>query len=135
MYYLDTGIWLDYFEDRNKPNLPKGEWAEKLVRKFTLEHSKIVYSDLIIQELKNVGYAKTEIDTLFRPLKHILIFVRATPRQWRKARDISAKRSIPKADAAHSIIARDSNATLVTLDRHFKDLDYVRVIHPNDLLP
>ena len=34
-YYLDTSIWLDLFEDRNEPNFPKSDWAEKLNQKIT----------------------------------------------------------------------------------------------------
>ena len=32
-FYFDTSIWLDFFEDRNEPNLPKSDWARKLVTK------------------------------------------------------------------------------------------------------
>jgi len=45
-YYLDTSIWLDLFENRNEPNLPKGELAHKLFNKITENNDKLFYSDL-----------------------------------------------------------------------------------------
>jgi len=33
-YYLDTSIWIDLFEKRDEPNLPKGTWAQNLFDKI-----------------------------------------------------------------------------------------------------
>lgn len=121
-YYLDTSIWLDFFEDRNEPNLPKGDWAHKLLNKITEDNNKVIYSDIVILELSLAGYMPHEIENLFEKIKPILIFVESTEKQARKAKDLSAKRNIPKGDALHALIARDNKATLVTLDKHFKKL-------------
>ena len=40
IYYLDTSIWLDFFEKRGK----NGEAAFKLIRKIIKEESKIACS-------------------------------------------------------------------------------------------
>jgi len=33
-FYLDTSIWLGFFEERDEPNFPKGTWAKKLIKKI-----------------------------------------------------------------------------------------------------
>ena len=43
-YYLDTSIWLDFLENRNGSNLPKGDWAHKLLDKITENNDKAIYS-------------------------------------------------------------------------------------------
>ena len=134
-YYLDTSIWLDFFENRNKPNLPKGDWAHKLLNKITNNNDKAVYSDIVILELGVVGYQPHEIQNLFQKIKPIIIFAESTEKQARKAKDLSSKRDIPKGDALHALIARDNKATLVTLDNHFKKLlDIIKTKRPQDLI-
>lgn len=134
-HYLDTSIWLDFFENRNEPNLPKGDWAQKLLNKITENNDKIIYSDIVVLELGVAGYQPHEIEKLFEKIKPILIFVESTEKQARKARDLSSKRDIPKGDALHALIARDNKATLVTLDNHFKKLlDIIKPKRPQDLI-
>lgn len=134
-YYLDTSIWLDFFENRNEPNLPKGDWAHKLLNKITENNYKAIYSDIVILELGVVGYKSHEIQNLFQKIKPILIFVESTDKQARKAKDLSSKRDVPKGDALHAILARDNKATLVTLDNHFKKLlDITKPKRPQDII-
>lgn len=134
-FYLDTSIWLDFFENRDEPNLPKGRWAHELLNKITKTDAKVIYSDHNIIELGLAGYSPHEIDGMFKPLKSILIFVESTEKEIGKARDLAAKRKIPKGDALHALIARDNNTTLVTLDHHFKQaLDIIRPKRPQDLI-
>ena len=71
--------------------------------------------------MRVVGYQSHEIKELFENIKPILRFSESTEKQVRKARDLSSKREIPKGDALHALIARDSKATLVTLDNHVKN--------------
>ena len=134
-YYLDTSIWLDFFENRNEPNLPKGDWAHKLLNKITKNNEKVIYSDVIILEFGVAGYQPHEIEKLFEKIKPILIFVESTEKQARKAKDLSLKRDVPKGDALHAILARDNKATLVTLDNHFKKLlDITKPKRPQDII-
>lgn len=121
-YYFDTSIWLDFFEYRDEPNLPKGKWAHELLNKVVKEDNKILYSDLNLIELGMAGYSVFEIEEMFRPLRLILIMVESTEKQQGKARDLSAKRDVPKGDALHALIARDNKAILVTRDKHFQKL-------------
>ena len=134
-HYLDTSIWLDFFENRNEPNLPKGDWAHKLLDKITKNNDKVIYSDNNIYELNIVGYSTYELDNMLQPLKPILIFVESTEKQISKAKDLSLKRNIPKRDALHALIARDNKSILVTLDRHFQKIrDIVKPKRPQDLI-
>lgn len=133
-YYFDTSIWLDFFEDRNEPNLPKGEWANKLINKIISEDSKIIFSEAIKDELIDLGYSN-EIEKLLEPLNKILIFVEATKKQFGKAKDLSAKRNVPLFDALHALIARDNKAIMVTLDAHFRKLiDITKYKKPEEII-
>jgi|TARA_Y100000294_G_C8555945_1_gene337196 predicted nucleic acid-binding protein len=134
-YYLDTSIWIDLFEDRNEPNMPKGRWVQELVTKIIETNSKILYSDINIIELGVVGYSPQDVDNLLKKFKPILIFVESTEKELGKAKDLSLKRNVPKGDALHALIARDNKATLVTLDRHFKQLtDIIKSKKPQDII-
>ena len=134
-YYFDTSIWLDFFEDRDEPNLPKSKWARELVNKIIENDDKVLYSDNNIFELNIIGYSSYEIDDMFKSLKLILIFVESTEKQIGKAKDLSLKRNVPKRDALHALIARDNNAILVTLDKHFQQIrDIIEPKRPQDLI-
>lgn len=134
-YYLDTSIWLDFFEKRDEPNLPKSTWARKLINKIIRKDGKIVYSDFSISELENLGYSFYEIKNMFLPLKNNLIFAESTKKQIGKSKDLSLKRNIPKGDALHALIARDNNAMLITLDKHFQKLsDIANPVRPQDII-
>jgi len=118
-FYFDTSIWLDLFENRDEPNLLKGTWARKLITKIISKDDKVVYSDLTLTELNDAGYSEYDIEELLKPLGKILIFLETTDKQLGKGTDLSAKRDVPKGDAIHALIARDSGADLVSLDKHF----------------
>ncbi len=134
-YYLDTSIWLDFFENRDEPHLPKGKWAHELLKKIIENNDKIIYSDNNIYELNIIGYSAYELDIILQPLKPILIFVESTEKQISKAKDLSLKRNIPKRDALHALIARDNKSILVTLDRHFQKIhDIIKPKKPQDLI-
>ncbi len=133
-FYFDTSIWLDLFENRNEPNLPKGKWASELVSKIIKNDDIIIYSDNNIFELIVLEYSKYELEKMFKPLRPILLFVESTKKQIGQAKDLSFKRNIPKRDALHALIARDNKAILVTLDKHFqKLLDIIEPKRPQDL--
>lgn len=134
-YYLDTSIWLDFFENRNEPGIPKGDWANEVINKIISEDDRIVYSDNVVYELEGLGYAQYQIIEMFSRLKEILIFVEATDKQIGKAKDLAAKRNIPKRDALHALIARDCKSTLITLDRHFREIsDITKPVRPQDVI-
>src|SRR3989344_8963660 len=121
-YYLDTSVWLDFLENRNEPGIPKGEWAKKLIKIIIEEEDKIIVSDNNLLELANLGYTEFDIDGLLMKFKLNIVFVESTGKEIGKAKDLAYKREIPKRDALHALIARDNEAILITLDRHFQKL-------------
>ena len=134
-FYFDTSIWLDFFEDRDELNLPKGQWAHKLLNKILEQNSKIVVSDNNVYELRLIGYSQYEINDMFKNLKPLIIFVESTNKQIGKAKDIALKRKIPRRDALHALIARDNKAILITLDKHFQKIqDIIKTKRPKDVI-
>ncbi len=134
-FYLDTSIWLDFLEKRDEPNFPKGTWAKDFIGKIINDNDKIIFSDANMLELINNSYSRFEIEEFLDNLKEIIICVEATEKEIGKAKDLAQKREVPKRDALHSLIARDNNATLITLDAHFKKLtDIIKPHNPQEFI-
>jgi len=131
-FYLDTSIWLDYYENRGS----NGEFALKLIRRLIKEDSIIIYSDLHIIELKNLGYSLNEIYTILKIAKDInLRFVHTNKKQIEEVKKIKMTRAVPYRDILHCILARDNEALMVSTDKHFEYLkDIVRTAKPIELI-
>ncbi|MBI4146671.1 type II toxin-antitoxin system VapC family toxin [Candidatus Woesearchaeota archaeon] len=131
IYYLDTSIWLDFHEKRGQ----NGECARKLILTIIEQGTIILYSDLHVRELKQLGYSSDEIALLFkivRPngLRHVHLY----RTQNEEARALSSKRKIPLGDAIHAVLARDNNAVLVSRDHDFEKLkDITKTCVPEEL--
>lgn len=118
-YYLDTSVWLDFYEKRGK----NGRSALRLIRKIIEEESVIVYSDLHIKELKFLGYSFDEINKLLSIAKpDNLRHAHISREQKQESISIAKERNIPKGDALHAILARDNNAVMISRDCHFEKL-------------
>mgnify|MGYP001576689263 FL=1 len=132
-YYFDTCIWRDYYENREDNFRPLGEWALMLIKNIEEEKGYILYSNLIIDELKNV-FDDAQIKELFSVTTQ-LIRVHTSEIQAQEARMINQIRKVGFADAMHVVLARDNNAILVTRDNHFIDLtDIASIKKPEELL-
>lgn len=135
LYYLDTSIWIDFFENRDEPNFPKGAIARKLIEHIASSGSKILYSNANMFEFYAFGYSRDYIYALLKPFNPILIFVMATEREIGLAKDLSYKRGIPRRDAQHALIARDNKAVLVATDRHFQKItDIIKPFKPQAII-
>jgi predicted nucleic acid-binding protein len=133
-YYLDTAIWRDLHEDRKDRFRPLGEWAFELLRKARMNHDKILYSDLTVDEL-SVAYDKETINRLFKNSDELLEKVEIHKSQAKEAARLSKQLNIPFGDALHGILARDNKAIMVTRDHHFEELGkIVSVSKPEDLI-
>lgn len=51
-YYLDTYIWIDYFENRVDNFRPLGDWVLSLIKKIIIDKDIFIISDHLIDELK-----------------------------------------------------------------------------------
>ncbi len=132
-YYLDTSIWLDFFENRNEPHLAKGDFAAKFISLVIDRDEKIIYSDAVKDEIAKYGFTFWEVERLFERFSKILVYVESDNRQFKRAKDLAAKRKVPIMDALHALIARDNKATVITRDRDFEKLkDIAGIRKPED---
>ena len=131
-FYFDTSIWLDFYEKRGK----NGELALKLILKIIDEDLKIAYSDLHIKEFKYLGYTQNEIDSILRVIKQNNIKrVHIYREQKEEAKKLAIQRNVPKKDALHVILARDSNLQLISRDYHFEKLKDITIAKkPEDFI-
>ena len=135
-YYLDTSIWRDYYENRSDRFRPLGEWALKLINYIIENKDFILYSDLVVRELK-VKYSEEEINKIFAVIykRNLLLKVVISSSQVKEAAILCKKRNVAFGDALHAILARDNKAIMVTRDKHFFELvDITEIKRPEDLI-
>ena len=131
-FYLDTSIWLDFYEKRGK----NGELALKLILKIINQNLKVAYSDLHIKEFKNLGYSQNEINSILsivKPnnIKHVHIY----REQKEEAKKTARHRNVPEGDALHAILCRDNNLQLISRDIDFEKLkDVSKAKLPEDFI-
>ncbi len=134
-YYLDTCIWMDYFENRMDKFRPLGEWALMLINKIIEEGDNIIYSDIVEEELKGVYSAETILSIIRIVPSDLVIEVESSLNQLKEAMRLSKELRIPKNDALHAILARDNDVVLITRDKHFYELaEEVEIRKPEDLI-
>lgn len=118
-YYLDTSIWLDFYEKRGK----NGESAQKLLHAILENGEFILYSDWHLNELKKLGYVIEDFNKMLSVAKPAKIQrVHIYREQREEARKLALQRKIPPGDALHAILARDNEAILVSRDEDFARL-------------
>jgi predicted nucleic acid-binding protein len=132
-FYLDTNIWLDYFQDRTDGLRPLGEFAFIFLKKAVELKIKIYYSDLILNELNNtIGEEKT--NELINQFKSILVFVKTLDIDFIEAKNLFRTGKIHHADALHAIICKRIETILITRDKHFFELDFLEVYLPEEFI-
>jgi predicted nucleic acid-binding protein len=133
-YYLDTAIWIDYFEDRKDKYRPLGDWAHRLLSLIEEAGQTVLTSELVMIELEKYLPAE-KVKKYLDTYKKILQQVDSTEKQAYEARAIASKRNLPVQDVLHTILARDNDAILITRDHHFEALrDIVRIMKPEELI-
>ncbi|MEK6964284.1 MAG: PIN domain-containing protein [Nanoarchaeota archaeon] len=124
-YYLDTCIWIDFFEDRKgSKGEPFGEFASRLLTKIQKENNQIMLSDHLLNEFKR-GFSLSSILHILDSLQIEMEGFSYSISQDAEAQRLAKDKNVPFEDALHAILARDSNAILVTRDKHFKKLSSV----------
>ena len=133
-YYLDTSIWMDYYEDRTDPSKDIGEFAFRLLCKLLASKSRIVVSTFLLRELET-AYSLDKIRGLTLHFEKLMEKVDVSDKQREEAKKIAEERGIPKGDAIHAILARDNKAILISRDKHFQLLkDICEVMKPEDII-
>ena len=135
-YYIDACIWRDFHENREDKFRPLGEWAFNLFRLIRETKSKVLYSDLIKDELSK-DYNQEQIVEIFRIISEegLLEKIELKKEQFQEAAKLKRERNLPFGDCLHAIIARDNQAIMITRDKHFEELqDVVESYKPEDLV-
>ena len=118
-YYLDTSIWLDYYEKRGK----NGEEAVKLILKIMERQRVVCFSDYHTIELKRLNYNLDQIAEMLKIVKpHLLRRIHLQRHHSRISRQLASQRSIPPGDALHALLAKENDATLISRDADFEKL-------------
>ena len=113
-----------------------GDMAKKLMKKIILENDFIIYSDIIIFELKRLGFSENEVKQILSiPKKGFTKIVYSTKQQIEEATKLSKKRYLPVRDAMHAILSRDNEAQLISRDWDFDKLkDITKAKIPEDII-
>lgn len=135
-YYIDTCIWIDYYENRQDKFRPLGEWALRLLRRIVEEDSLVVYSTILIKELLKAGYNQQKIKEILSIIKsENLVKLKFTVHQNNEAKKIVKERKLPRGDVLHAIFSRDSRSILISRDKHFQSLiDICQCYRPEELI-
>ena len=134
-YYLDTAIWIDYYENRADRFRPLGEWALALLKKISEKKEAILFSDVIYGEMFVFGYTEEEIENLLHPWTDLIQKITPTRQEIAEAIMESKKRKLPYGDCLHAILSRDHDALLIARDHHFESLiDIKKCQKPEELI-
>lgn len=135
-YYIDTSIWRDLHEGRKDRFRDLGEWAFQMFKKIRQNKDKIIYSDLVIEEL-SIAFDKQEIGRIFRLASEegVLERIEIKEQQAQEAAKLRRQLNVPFGDALHAVLARDSKAILIARDHHFEELTTIATIKkPEELI-
>ena len=133
-YYLDTSIWIDFYDDRKDSSKDLGKYAFDLLIKIYSSNGRIIVSSVLLHELSS-HYTLDQIRGFTVLFRNIIERAEYTEKQEEEAKRIAKERSVPKGDAFHAILARDNNAVLVSRDRHFQLLkDICKFVMPEDVI-
>lgn len=96
-----------------------GEFAFRFFEWCKNKKHKIIYSELVNLELKNL---EDLIKERLQEYKEVICKVNTTEEELGEANKTSKERKLSFNDILHAIIARDNKATIITRDFHFQEL-------------
>lgn len=134
-FYLDTNIWMDYFDDRSDGLKPLGEFAFQFLKECEKRNHPVLYSEFVVFELKK-HYSLERVNEMFSSFAEFIELVGISKEQYSEAKKLALERKDShKADILHAILARDNNAVLISRDKHFDCLnDIVEVQKPEEVI-
>jgi len=133
-FYLDTAIWRDYFEDRRDNFQPLGEFAFQFLKNCEKHSCEVLYSSLVKRELL-AHYSKERVQQVFSSFLGVLHEVKVCPEHLDEAKRVGRTvHDSHTADILHAILARDSEAIMITRDKHFDALNsIVEILKPEEV--
>ena len=135
--YLDTNIYIDYFEGRVDNLRPLGEFAYELLRKTFSCEFFIVISTLVLKELTYNGYEE-QIKILIEELKkkEKIQCIELTREDKEYGLSLIKNRKTPHNDTFHVVLAQKAKAEYV-VTRNLKDFiemfDLIEIALPENL--
>lgn len=137
LIYLDTNIYMDYFDGRVDNLRPLGEFAFQLLKRTFECEFKIAISPIVVDELVH-NAKKEKIEELMKDLneRNKLIKIKVSEIDRYLARKVSKERSTPLYDTIHAVIANRCKAEYL-ITRNMKDFenlqDFVKIAYPENL--
>ena len=137
LIYIDTNIYLDYFDGRTDYLRPLGEFAYQMLKRTLQCEFRIVISGLVLKELFYNSYEE-KTNKLLPDFysKNKIIKIPADKKDVKKARDLCRQRRTSFNDTLHAVLACKANADfLVTRNlKDFYDLqDIIKLKCPENL--
>lgn len=137
LIYIDTNVYLDYFEERSYGLRPANEFAFSLLQRTISCEFELVFSDHLLKELIKHIPEERILDLLeLLKAKDKLIKINTSYKIRALASEISKSKSIHYADALHYAIALIANAeAIVTNDKKFLDItsEELKILLPNEI--
>lgn len=124
---IDTSVWIDYFQDATS------SLSEKMDE--FLSHKNIFVPKVVVAELIQGAKSEKEIGVIKQFLAAFNIIMEGDE-TWIKAGKLSYDlkkkgRTINLTDCYIAVMAQENNCAVVTLDKHFKEIqehDGIRLI-------
>lgn len=138
LIYVDTNIFIDFWEDRGNGVWPLGEFAFQLLKETYGCKFKVVLSSAVMDELL-FNYDRETVDKMLKDLRgsEKYFYTEAGGDDRAYARRLVEERETGFNDTLHAVLANRHKARyLVTHNtRHFEKLsDLIEAKHPADLL-
>jgi len=116
---IDTSVWIDYLQGSAQTNLL--QFVDDL-----LEGKEIIVPKIVIAELVQGARTEKDIDVI-REFLDAFTIVGEGEKSWIDAGKLSFDlkkkgKTINLADCYISVIAKENRASILTHDRHFKDI-------------
>ena len=137
LIYLDTNIYIDYFEGRVDYLRPLGEFAFNVIRKTLGCEFKILFSQIVMREIEYNNYTD-KMNALLKTLRdnNKLVNAEVLNSYSLMASKLSKKYKTSFNDVLHFIIAKENNAEIF-VTRNIKDFpdfdDYPELVFPENL--
>ncbi len=137
LIYLDSNIYIDYFDNRTDYLRPLGAFAFELLRRMFGCEFKIAISAVVAEELIRNNRAE-QLKNLAMRLRERekLVEVEILPEDFQKAKALSQKRNSSFNDALHAVVASKAKAEyLVTRNiEHLEKFgDMIKVVYPENI--